>query len=238
VIELDNTELVNGGWVGDEEYLGIYNSKYIVLTEGQSDVQIIQSAMRVLYPHLIEKYHFMDFGIANQSDGVGGLGKTVRAFIGSSIRNPIIAVFDNDTAGHEVMSSLKKLSLPSNIRLVSLPNLKMARSYPTFGPQGKRKININGRAASIEIYFGEDVLIQSDGTLTPVQWTGYNKVMKEYQGEILDKNKVYEKYRKKVENTEKDRNLLEKLDWSGMDAVCKAIFGAFRENHPHLEDEC
>ncbi|MDB6037409.1 MAG: hypothetical protein JWM99_1250 [Verrucomicrobiales bacterium] len=35
-------------------------------------------------------------------------------------------------------------------------------------------MDVNGLAASLEIYFGEDVLIRKDGTLTPIHWRGFD----------------------------------------------------------------
>jgi hypothetical protein len=228
VIELDYTDLVEGGYHGEDEELCAQNGKHIVLTEGPSDVQLLQPALRLLYPHLSDIFHFMDFGGTGFSGGVGALGNAVRAFVGSSIENPIIALFDNDTAGREVLAALGKVAMPPNIRLIPLPPLKMARRYPTLGPEGIRKLDINGRACSLELYFGRDVLVQEDGTLTPVQWTGYVKSMKQYQGEILDKNRLQDRFREKLRRAEADPASITAMDWEGMRAIFQALFTAFK----------
>ncbi len=226
-IELDYTDLVVGGYHGDDEELCTQNGKHIVLTEGPSDVQLLQPALHILYPHLADIFHFMDFGGTGFSGGVGALGNAVRAFVGSSITNPIIALFDNDTAGREVLAALEKVAMPPNIRLIPLPPLKMARRYPTLGPEGARKLDINGRACSLELYFGQDVLAQEDGSPTPVQWTGYVKSMKQYQGEILDKNRLQDRFREKLRRAEGNPASADDMDWEGMHTIFQALFAAF-----------
>lgn len=60
--------------------------------------------------------------------------------------------------------------------------------------------DVNGRAASLELYFGEDVLRQTDGGLTSVQWTGYSKKQASYQGEILNKVQLQKRFRAKLKS--------------------------------------
>ena len=46
---------------------------------------------------------------------------------------------------------------------------------------GLEPLDVNGLAASIELYFGEDVLCAEQNKLTPVQWKGYNSTLRQYQ---------------------------------------------------------
>jgi hypothetical protein len=84
--------------------------------------------------------------------------------------------------------------LPSNIRVLTLPDLELARNYPTLGPTGLVSADINGRACGLELYCGTSALLSDDGGLRPVQWTGYDRAMKRYQGEPLDKEVIKERY--------------------------------------------
>jgi hypothetical protein len=73
---------------------------------------------------------------------------------------------------------------------VALPYLKFARRYPTIGPNGALRTDINGCACSIEVYLGEAALTGEDGVLMRVQWKGDESKLKRYQGELLDKKSV------------------------------------------------
>jgi hypothetical protein len=124
-------------------------------------------------------------------DCAGNLVNTIKAFVGSGISNRVIAIFDNDSAGFEAIRGLSRTSIPSNIRIMNYPNIKIAKSYPTLGPSGLSSLDINGLACSIEIYFGEEVL-NIDGEFSPIQWKGYIEGVKKYQGEIMNKTKLQE----------------------------------------------
>ena len=71
-----------------------------------------------------------------------------------------------------------------------LPDLEILRDYPTLGPAGESRMDVNGLAASIELYLGRDVLTNPvAGHLVCVQWKGYVAGVRKYQGEILDKRR-------------------------------------------------
>jgi hypothetical protein len=59
-----------------------------------------------------------------------------------------------------------------NRTIAQLPDLPMLRSYPTIGPTGPADMDVNGIAASIELYLGVDALRDDQGCLPAVQWTG------------------------------------------------------------------
>lgn len=49
-------------------------------------------------------------------------------------------------------------------------------NYPTLHPAGHiEHINVNGYAGAIELYLGTDALTAADGSIEPVQWTGYEE---------------------------------------------------------------
>jgi len=96
------------------------------------------------------------------------LANIVRAFAGAGILNRMIALFDNDTAAEAAIASLAHIDLPANLIIRQLPAIDVARSYPTLGPSGMTRMDVNGLAGSIELYLGTDVLRDEGGNLKPV----------------------------------------------------------------------
>jgi len=142
-----------------------------------------------MYPHLADMYSFLDYEAFNLGGGTGNLASLVKGLAGVGIGNRVIAVFDNDAAGELQAQEVRKLKLPENFRILTLPHLKVAGRYPTIGPNGALRTDINGCACSIELYLGEAALTGEDAVLMPVQWKGYESKLKRYQGELLDKKK-------------------------------------------------
>lgn len=203
------------------------NSPRIVLTEGSTDATILQKSLALLYPHLSAYYAFFDFESSRPRGGAGPLVSLVKAFSAAGITNRIVALFDNDTAAYEARLALKTISLPPNIAVLAYPELELLRTYPTLGPGGLTSLDVNGLAASIELYFGEDVLRGGQDTLTPVQWKGYNETLKQYHGEVMHKTKLQTKFFSKVEHCRADPEVLKVTDWSGILAILQEIFRAF-----------
>lgn len=201
-------------------------SKVIILTEGRSDAWILSESMKLLYPHLSDYFTFMDFETARVEGGASHLARIVKSFAGAGIVNKVVAVFDNDTAGQEAIHSLRNVKLPDNLCVLKLPDLKRLRKYPTIGPTGRISANVNGLAASIELYVGDDVLRES-GKLMPVKWSAYNSVVKRYQGEVLEKDEIHKRFKKKLANQKNCTNLAQDQNWSGLRAIMSAVFSAF-----------
>lgn len=236
----DITDLVDGGYYAPEApicqqsidslTLGhLENANRIVLTEGSTDTQVLKASLGLLYPHLSSYYSFLDFDTARAPGGAGQLALLVKGFAAAGIGNRIIAIFDNDSAGRDAKRSLTQLRLPSNIAVLSYPDIELLRSYPTLGPSGNTNLDVNGLAASIELYFGSDVLCRQDGSLTPVQWKGYIEPLASYQGEVLGKTQLQTAFFGKMAKVENDPAEQERQDWSGIDAILRAIFGAFKD---------
>ena len=165
----DITDLVHSGYYAADEpvcqravdslILGhIENSNRIVLTEGSTDSQFLKSSLDLLYPHLSDYYSFLDFESARVAGGAGQLASLVKGFAAAGLGNRIIAIFDNDSAARDARRALSKLRLPPNIVVLGYPELSLLRRYPTLGPNGRSDLDVNGLAASIELYFGEDIL--------------------------------------------------------------------------------
>jgi len=67
-----------------------------------------------------------------------------------------------------------KCDAPESYRILHYPDLPLLVDYPTLGPQSDSpvRMNVNGKAGSLEMYLGRD-LLTVNGELVPVQWTGY-----------------------------------------------------------------
>lgn len=197
----------------------------VVLTEGSTDASFLSSSLQLIYPHLVDFLRFMDFNVGPEG-GAGALLRTVKSFAAAGIANRVIAIFDNDTAAADVLSSLR-YSLPEGFRILQYPEIELARRYPTVGPTGAITTDVNGSAASLELYFGQDVLERADGTLTPIQWTGYFKRQDAYQGELMEKRRLQEAFSKKLEAAQAHGGPLVSQDWSGIIAILDSLRQAF-----------
>jgi HEPN/Toprim N-terminal domain 1 len=246
----DLTDLVAGGWLDNEADLIEYAEdilrgeaaaaqRVIVLTEGATDKGMIEGSMRLLTPHLADYFTFMDFEGARVAGGSGAMAHTVKAFVGAGILNRVVAIFDNDTAAAEALAALTSVKLPDNFAVLQYPDLSLLQSYPTLGPTGVVRANVNGVAASIELYLGEDVLRGEDGSLTPVHWKGFNERINRYQGVILDKSSVLKRFEVKLRRCVAQPAAITEYDWSGMysliDALCAAAGMTATRDIMHLE---
>jgi hypothetical protein len=236
-VEQDITDLVDGEYYRPDEpvcfdaihRLTSYRSEIsnrIILTEGSTDREFIRDALGLLYPHLAEFYSFLDFDGSRSQGGAGHLVSMVKAFAGAGVTDHIIAIFDNDTAAWEARRSLVAIDLPSNMAVLAYPELEMLRAYPTMGPNGMSLQNINGLAASIELYLGADVLGNSSN-LVAVQWKGFNTTLGRYHGEVLNKEQIHSAFREKMSLCKADRARIPEFDWSGLRAILESIFRAF-----------
>lgn len=234
----DLTDLVYGGYIDKEdEHVSESETninadvtlaqKTIILAEGVSDIRYLQRSLRLLYPHLVDYFHFFDFSSNKFPGGASVVANLVRAFAATEVRNRIIGLFDNDTAGRTALQSLDSLSLPPNIVVRHYPNIALARNYPTLGPTGEAQLDVNGLAGSIELYLGQDVLRCEDGKLQPVLWKGYDQKSQKYQGEILDKKMIQNRFENKLSKCEKHPERLESYDWEEMKNILNMLRTAF-----------
>jgi hypothetical protein len=195
---LDVTELVQGGIHSAEDRLSdqarsaLTNNaspaeKIIVITEGGTDSKLLDESLKRIYPHLHELYAFVDFETFSLPGGTGNLVNLLKGLASCGVSNRIIAVFDNDVSGCRSQQLAFGLQLPSNFKLLRLPDIHVARRYPTLGPTGLILTDVNGAAASLELYLGKKSLSERNG-LIPIQWTGFDKQLGRYQGEIIDKS--------------------------------------------------
>ncbi len=229
-VTLDVSEFAYEGWYDDSmvefgEAAGNmqrYSSPPIVLTEGVFDRRVLKESIELLYPHLTNYIKFLDTNYKTEG-GASALVKTLKSFAAAGISNRIIAIFDNDSAAHEATSALKTFSLPANYRVMHYPDIELANNYPTIGPNGNAKMNINGLAGAIELYLGEDTLKNTKGEFRQVQWTGYMNKLGKYQGELLEKSKIQQAFKDKLKSAQKNNNLIKEQDWHGIKLIIDAL---------------
>ena len=248
----DLTPVVSSGYIDkDQDHISASEAnvsadatlaqKTIVLAEGSSDMRFLRRSLKLLCPNLADYFHFFDFSMSKFPGGVSVVSRLVQAFAATEIQHRIIGLFDNDTVGRSALQSLEHINLPSNIVVRHLPDISLARNYPTLGPTGGVNWDVNGLAGSIEMYFGEDVLKDDQGDLQPVLWKGYNQKSGKYQGEIRDKKMLQDKFEAKLVKCEQHPELIGSYDWEGMKSILDILRTAFhdldRTNFLHAVEE-
>lgn len=199
-------------------------SPILILTEGKTDQRVISAAMEALYPEFSEAYQFMEFEEFRVEGGASPLARMVKAFAGIRVRSRILAIFDNDAAGLEALKGLGTIKLPPNLRTMCLPNLRLAEGYPTQGPEGLRRMDVNGRACAIELFLGRECLTDDGGVLRPVRWTQFVERVQRYQGEVTGKAAVTEQFLRSLDGSPKAL----RRRFPEMVVLLQAIFGAFK----------
>jgi hypothetical protein len=226
LLTLDIQQLIEEGCIEDEDELWTPPQPLIVLTEGSSDGRALRDSLKLLYPELANYVSFLDFELAGTDGGASHLVRFARMFIGCGIRNRILILFDNDAAGHEALKDLQRGFMPTTVFAIPLPELAVARAYPTLGPEGAGLSDLNGRACSIEMYFGADCLRGLDGSQLPIRWKDFKKSVDRYQGEIVDKARVAKQFEQKIQTASRDPAEARNLDFSGIRSIFEAIFAA------------
>lgn len=218
-----------------EQYLdGGYATtrRIIVLTEGRTDQRVIEGSLKLLRPGLQSYFSFLDFETLAIPGGVIPVLNTLKALVSVGIANRIVALLDNDTAAHSAVQAAKLGTLPGNVRVVFLPHLPFAESYPTLGPTGMTAMDINGLACSVELFFGEDVLRAESSELVPIQWKGYDDKLKRYQGEIMRKADLQALFSRKLEKARDNPDFHAGQDWASMNALVQVLITAFHDVPP------
>lgn len=226
-ITLDLTELILSGWLSVDDVPhknarerlaeGVAASgPVIVITEGSSDARWLKRALEVSAPAAAHLFEFLDFGESRAPGGTDRVVSLTRGMSAARVMNRIVAVLDNDTAGLAARNQLAPLQGPGQISVVMLPDVPYATQYPTLGPEGAIDANVNGRAASIEFMFGEDVLRDPQGTFFPVRWRSFEEGVGQYQGRLDNKQKF-------VAGERIDRELSQKILSAQVVAGCDRL---------------
>jgi hypothetical protein len=216
-ISLDIGPLIGGGWIEpdakiceerrapDAQWRSILQPT-VIIAEGSTDIAVLKRSLQRLHPHLADYITFFDYEGSNPDGGASYIVKFLRAFAAARINTPILAMFDNDAAGLEALGAASRLALPDHIQVTKLPDIELARCYPTLGPQGEHVVDINGRAVSIELFLGRQNLAKQDGSLTPIVWGNYVPKVQSYQGAIQDKSDIFSRFLRETQMHDASEN--------------------------------
>lgn len=213
--------------------------KTIVLVEGTSDKDILEFAMKKLYPHLSDMFYFMDFDDAYGGKRDGGTSyviKNLKTFYFSKIKTKFIAIFDNDAEGYQSQCALLNeiKHWPNNFRILRYPEIKMFRKYPTLASNGTILMdNINKKACSIELYL-PDSIIKSNGEYFPIEWESRKKIKREdgtevalYQGVISQKDEIKKRFHQLCKAIDSGEETFVCENWVRMKQLLDTIIFAF-----------
>jgi hypothetical protein len=192
-VSWDFTPLVESGWAKRDEFRAGPPPEqcFLVVTEGGSDAKIIQKALQLFRPHIADFFRFVDMEEGYPFSGTGNLHKFTQGLISIGIQNNTVVVYDNDAEGIAKMQATKKLSIPSNMRVMQLPNLDEFSNFKTIGPMGIGYADINGRAAAIECYLD----LEQDGLPEPIiRWSAFNRELDVYHGDLQHKTQYMKNF--------------------------------------------
>lgn len=175
--------LVVAGWASRENFEpgARRKQKILLATEGASDARIIKRSLQILRPDVADFFNFVDGDERHHFWGTGNLVKFGEGLLRIDVQNKVLFVFDNDAEGVDAYRKLHALKLPSNMRLMLLPDLDDFRCFPTRGPEGVGISDINGRAAAIECYL--DLNLPSYGPAR-VLWSNYKRDIDVWHGAL------------------------------------------------------
>jgi len=202
-----------------------------VLTEGRSDARLVSAALRALHPELSDAFQFLDFDEFRIEGGASPLARMVKGLAGTKMGSRMLAMFDNDAAGVEAMQELSTLRLPPNVCVMALPEIPLARRYPTLGPGGSKTMDVNGGATAIELYLGKGPLTGADGELRPVRWTEWRPKIGRYQGAVEGKQEVAQAFLRDLEAGGTPPALPRRFP--DMDRLLRAMSSAFEDLRPN-----
>lgn len=220
-VEVDLSDMIAGELWEDGPLSSWKDGQLIIMTEGKSDNELLKRAITLLEKDMATTMRFFDYEFRPQA-GAGNNVNLLKSLAAAGIMSPIVAVFDNDAAGHAHAAAARALPLPSNFRVCTYPDLPLAKRYPAIGPSGREQVDINGRACSIELYLGRDCL-KRNSRFIPVQWTGYDQKSQVYQGELIDKDRVQKAFHDKLSACEANRAKIASFDFDGIRRIINVI---------------
>jgi len=211
-------DVLEGGWVEAADVRpGLEDSeRYLVVTEGSSDAQILSSAAQLVAPDIADFFYFIDMSDNYPFTGAGNVLRFCQGLAKIRIQNRVLVVLDNDAAGCETLGRLSELSLPTNMKVAKLPDLEDCRSFPTIGPSGRALSDINGQAVSAEMFLDLTKVSKPEPV---VRWTSFNDRLNRYQGELVGKVRHTKEFLKARRARDYDLRKLTHL-WDSLYAAC------------------
>ena len=116
--------LVDNGYAEAKEFVADSRrrERFLVATEGSSDVHILRHGFELLRPGVSDFFHFADVSEGHPFSGTGQLRKFAEGLAKIDVQNQTIFVFDNDAEGVEAARKVEAMKLPRNMRAMVLPD--------------------------------------------------------------------------------------------------------------------
>lgn len=190
--------------------------KITVITEGTTDMGIIESAFSNYYPEYRYFFEFIDYEKISVFGGADKSKVLFEAFVKLQIMNRILFLFDNDATGVESYESIRMMKHQDNLMAMLLPDLDCLKKVTVIGPEGNAIHDVNGYANSIECFLDFSFIDQD----VSFRWISYKNKVERYQGEIVEKTKL-QKTIKKIGSKSYNHEKLDILVNSIIEHVCK-----------------
>lgn len=191
-------EIVEGRLVTkDKLYTGIDDEhKFLIITEGSSDLFIIKRAMMLLRPDVTDFFTYVDMKEHYPFTGTGSLYKFFQGLASIGMLNKCLFIFDNDAEGVEKYEKTAAIKAPRNLKVMKLPDLEEFSSFATEGPTGRHYADVNGKAVAIECFLDLSYKVTKEPV---VRWSLYKSDINTYHG-ALEEKEHYTKQFKKVKS--------------------------------------
>ncbi len=212
------------------------SSKTIILTEGVTDDEFLKSSFEALMPEVAHLFRFFGYHAELSPErSADALKKIAMAAASVGLSERFVFLFDNDAVGSKCWNEVRN-SLPSNMIAIRLPDVELAKSYPTYGPHGYTNDDVNGRAVTIELFLGEEALSADNGSLRLVHWG--QQVNGVYQASFSkeDKNAIQESFRSAVASAKRDGLFKASYDWKEMLSLLNYICECSSSLPPVIHD--
>ena len=196
------------------------NSKTVILTEGKSDINMLENCLKLLYPDLSYLYSFFDFNTLKVEGSVNDITNKLKILISAGFINRMIIIIDNDYAANCEYTKIKNiLEKYNNYKVIRLPDINIAKEYPVQDNNGNIvKKDINGKAVSIEFFTGKDIILNDNY---------YVKFNNSSQGSINKKSTIKQQFKNKINSIRNGNTQLEDYDWEEIKLLFNKIFNAF-----------
>lgn len=183
VVEWRFSELVEAGYAHRDDFTCSPPERFVILTEGKSDVGVLRKAINFLEPDVADFFKFLDVYTHYPFASAARLAEFCKGLAHLPPRQTVIALFDNDAEGVAQLAKLSTVTLPPSVRPLKLPELPEFREFKTIGPTGEAVADINGRAAALECYLDLTRVAREP----VVRWSSYNDKAEAYQGALENK---------------------------------------------------
>jgi len=111
------------------------------------------------------------------------------------------------------LARFNKENFSDNMKAFCYPDIEIANLYPAYKNSKLSIENINGKAVSIELFLGSNIL-KDKGKYIPIEWKDND------QGVIQKKEAVKNRFYKMCKENPND------IDWKDLDKIFKILFNA------------